>query len=267
MKILVITFSLLLMMMVAQAQAAGSLQVNGQPGRFQIFQKVKAVRCNPESRGECDAAVFFALNQAQPLPEGQYLVGFENSLYPGWVEVKAGSGTVLNLEKISIPERIHGSDIRVIRDFTSEVEQNKIFFEMYAMNHHFFRLDKNNFGDFYLTGSWERDSVQRFTYEACAKIKIYTGDVNAQAKSLCNSWNTASNPSALRDFYVFASNGTFKELWVTFPGDIIPTQHERYLVSAPLTDADFVSVFPGVYKVVEGRNAVQIRTANVVENY
>lgn len=267
MKKLMMTFSILLLLGSAQAQADGSLQVNGQPGRFQIFQKVKAVRCNPEARGQCDDAVVFPLNQAQALPEGQYLVGFENSLYPGWVSVRSGGATVLNLEKITIPERFQGSDIRVIRDFTSEVEQNKIFFEMFAMTHHFFRLDKNNFGDFYLTGSWERDSVQRFTYETCAKIRTYSGDVNPQAKALCDSWNTARGPQDLRNFFIFASNGTFKEQWVTFPGDIIPSQHERYLVSAPMSQTDFVSVFPGAYRVVEGRNSVPVRTDNIRESY
>lgn len=249
------TFLILLFAGIAQAQSVGALQVNGQAGRYQIFQKVKAVRCATEKRGVCDAPVFFDLNKTQSLAAGSYLVGFENSMYPDFVTVEAGQTVTLNLETIRVPSQVRGSKIRVYRDFSTAVEQKKILLSMFTMNRHFFRLDQENFGDLYLAGSWERDFVQRFTYEICSKIENY-GNADSTAVSLCKSWNSATDASALKDFYRFADDGTFEEMWVTFPGDVIPSKHPRYLVSTPIGEQDFVAVFPGSYKLQgEGKNA------------
>lgn len=268
MKKLWITVSALLFAGLAQAQSMGSLQVNGTPGKFQIFQKVKAVRCNLQQRGVCDTAVFFGLNKPQQVAAGTYIVGFENSIYPEYVRVDAGQSVVLNLETVTVPSQVKGDRVRVYRDFSSLVEQKKIYMAMYAMNRHFFRLDRDNFGDLYLTGSWDRDVVQRFTYEICPRLSSY-GNVPAAAKNVCNAWNNAKSPTDLRDLYNFANDGTFQEMWVTFPGDTEPSKHPRYLVSAPMTVSDFVAVFPGVYKVQaegKGKTAVSIKVGNTAQS-
>lgn len=170
MKNWMITTALIMFAGLAQAQSTGSLQVNGQPGKFQIFQKVKAVRCVLGQRGTCDAPVFFNLNTPQALPPGTYLVGFENSIYPEPVTVDAGGVTTLNLETVAVPAQVRGARIRAYRDLSTLIEQKKIYLTMFAMNRHFFRLDKENFGDLYLTGAWDRDYVQRFTYEICPRL-------------------------------------------------------------------------------------------------
>lgn len=253
---------------VSLAQGVGSLRVVGEPGKFQIFQKVKAVRCRQDMRGACDSPVFFDLNVAQSLPSGSYLVGFENSLYPDLVNVQAGRTVDLSLVKLSVPPNLQGNRIRVYRDFSRVIEQKKIYLEMYWMNRHFFRLDASNFGDFYLAGAWEREVVQRFTYEACPKINLY-GEVSDSAKVVCKAWNSAKNPFDLRELYNFAGDGTFTEMWVTYPGDVIPSKHNRYLVSAPMTTQDFVSVFPGAYKFqAEGKNtnAISVMTSDLSQD-
>ena len=117
---------------------------------------------------------------------------------------------------------------------------------MYYMKRHFFRLDIENFGDLYLTGAWERDFVQRFSYNICAKLPDISSD---EAKTVCASVNQAKSPAGLAAMYIFKNDGTFTENWVTEPGDVIPSKHPRYLVSAPMTDKDFVGVFPGAYKM------------------
>ncbi|HWU42936.1 MAG TPA: hypothetical protein VN132_05840, partial [Bdellovibrio sp.] len=251
--------------MAAEKLTGGFLQVNGTPGKFQIFQKVKAVRCDLNRRGACDAPINFALNQAQSLPEGDYIVGFENSLYPQPVHVDEGQTTVLNLEKLSIPPSVRGQKIRIYRDFAQPIEQEKILLEMFTIGHHFTRLDKNNFGDLYLAGSWERDFVQRFTYEMCPKLNEYD-QASDDAHAVCDAWNGASSPEDLRPIFQFGSDGTFQEMWVTYPGDVIPLKHPRYLVSAPMTESDFVAVFPGAYKVQaegKGSSAVTLKVGNV----
>lgn len=246
--------------------ATGTLQVNGTAGTFQIFKKVNAVRCDMSRRGVCDAPVSFDLNQAQTIPTGDYLVGFENSMYPGVVKVQAGQNTQLNLERLTVPASVRGQKIRVYRDFSQNVERQKIFLEMFALNHHFAHLDKDNFGDLYIAGSWERDFTQRFTYEICPKLSSYPL-ASDDAKDVCNAWNGAKSPSDLSALYKFKNDGTMLELWVTYPGDVIALNHPRYLVSAPMTGNDFVAVFPGAYKVQAedggASTAISLRVGNV----
>lgn len=244
---------------------SGNLKVAGEPGKYQLFQKVKAVRCSLEKRGQCDPAVFFELNQITQVPAGYYILGFENSLYPELVEVRSGRQTEIQLEKIYIPSQVRGNNIRIYRDFSSAVEQKKIYLSMYFMNRHFFRLEKENFGDLYLTGAWERDFVQRFTYEVCPVLSAL-GTKEEKAIATCAAWNEARQPADLKPLFQFASDGTFTEMWVTYPGDVFASNHPRYLVSAPVTEQDFVSVFPGQYKIQaegKGQSALSVRVGRM----
>ncbi|MFS4457802.1 hypothetical protein [Bdellovibrio sp. HCB2-146] len=261
MKNLAITF---LLMFVAGAASAQVLRVEGERGKFQVFAKVKAVRCSAEERGKCDAPIYFNLNESKNVPAGNYILGFENSIYPEVVSINPGESRTLYLEKLTVPSSVKGTKIRVYRDLTTLVEQNKFYMTMFYMNRHFFRLDKDNFGDLYLTGSWERDFVQRFSYDACPRLTAF-GDVMATAKSICAAWNSATRPIDLRELYDFGDDSTVKEMWVTYPGDVIPSLHPRYLVSAPMTSADFVSVFPGSYRFLaetKGAKSVGVKAGN-----
>lgn len=252
------------MMLSSLAHADGALQVSGQAGKFQIFQKVKAVRCSMVKRGSCDAPIFFDLNKTQNVPAGNYIVGFENSIYPELVTVSEGRTANLALERVNVPSQVRGQRIRVYRDFGAAVEQKKIHLTMFLMNRHFFRLEKENFGDLYLTGSWDRDFVQRFTYETCDRISSY--NAAAEAKAACATWNSAKIPSDLSSLYLFKNDGTFFENWVTPPGDVIPSEHPKYLVATPMSDSDFVAVFPGAYKFqAEGKGmpAVSVKVGNI----
>lgn len=252
MKHLLMTLMMMLTAAAASAQSLGSLRVEGERGKFQIFAKVKAVRCSEDIRGECDPAVFFDLNETKGVPAGSYLLGFENTIYPELVQVRAGETRTITLEKVTVPSSVKGNKIRVYRDFSSLVEQKKMYLTMFQMNRHFFRLDKENFGDLYLTGSWDRDFVQRFTYEMCPVMMGWRDEdkaaVSRIALSVCRAWTSASKPQDLRELFNFAEDGTFEEMWVTTPGDAIPMQHPRYLVSTPIGESDFVSVFPGAYR-------------------
>jgi hypothetical protein len=252
MKHLLMTLTMIFVTATAFAQSMGSLRVEGERGKFQLFAKVKAQRCSTETRGQCDPAVFFELNETKGVPAGSYLLGFENTIYPELVEVRSGETRAITLEKLTVPSGVKGDYIRVYRDFSSLVEQKKIYLTMFYKNRHFFRLDKENFGDLYLTGSWDRDFVQRFTYEMCPVMMGWKDEDKAAASpvalSVCRAWTSASKPQDLRELFNFAEDGTFEEMWVTTPGDAIPMKHPRYLVSAPIGESDFVSVFPGSYR-------------------
>ena len=234
------------------ANAGGFLTVNGEAGRMQVFRKVKAVRCDERSRMNCADPVYLNLNEATQVEAGSYILGFENSIYPGFVRVNDGGSIVINLEKLSVPSSVKGKGIRVFRDFTNIIEQQKIFFTMFYMGRHFFRLDKANFGDLYLAGSWERDFVQRFTYEICARVATYPKQ-DPLGQELCQVWNNAGSMMDLSPIYTFGKDGTFTENWVTYPGDVSARLHPRYLVSMPLNEGDFVSVFPGTYRFISSK--------------
>lgn len=231
----------------AQAQSVGSLLVQGEASRFQIFQKVKVVRCDTATRSACDAPVFLDLNKPISLPVGQYIVGYENSIHPGLVSIQAGAATRLRLERLQVPSSMVGQKVKVYRDLSQEVEQNKILTSMFYLKRHFFRVNKDTFGDLYLTGSWDRDFIQRFTYEACGNIASWAR-AEDRAKVVCAAYNNATQPSGLKEMYTFGSDGTMTELWVTYPGDVFASKHPRYMVATPLKDAEFISVFAGAYK-------------------
>lgn len=245
--------------------ADGGLQVNGTPGPSQLFQKVKAVRCNTSQRGQCDAAIFFNLNQPTSVPAGSYIVGFENSIQPGLVEVREGRTTVLRLERLNVPAGIKGTRIKVFRDFSTVIEQNKVLTSMYYMGRHLFRLSKENFSDLYLTGTWERDFVQRLTYEACVKVPKLKDDgyqVPKESIEKCEVWTKAQSPIDLEPLFRFEDE-KFSQLWVTYPGHIHAISHPRYLVAALVSQGEFVAVFPGAYRFLQGgaQESVAVSTA------
>lgn len=233
------------------AFADGFLQVNGNAGQYQAFRKVKAVRCIEGQRNSCGPAVFFDLNKPKQVPAGSYLLGYENSIHPGFVRVRDGQTTAIKLEIKYAPTSLSGKKVRVYRDFSSPVEQEKILNTVFHMGRHFFRLTKENFGDLYLTSTWDRDFVQRFTYEVCPRLKKMINDgamVPEVSVDNCRIYEEANSPEGLRELFTFNSDGTFKQKWVTFPGYSMDMSHPRYLVSVPMRQQDHVAVFSGSYK-------------------
>ncbi len=268
--------------------ASGQLTIRGELGPSQKFALVKAQRCEKptvKSRNSklipsvlqrnCQAPVYFELNTPTSLPVGQYLLGFENTIYPGLVEVQADTNVTFDLEKIEIPAAFSKEkQVRVYRDFSALVEQRKIYLSIYYTGAHFFRLTKYSFGDFYLTSKLERDYFQIRTFKPCANLWSYQG-LRAHAKFVCNTWNNAKSMMEMADLYRFdpaggPTEGTFQEALYFEPGDIQAVKHGKYLVSVPFEPSSFVSVFPGVYRIsVDGKNipSIRVETAPIIENY
>jgi hypothetical protein len=274
----------------ALIRLTGFLQVKGEAGPTQLFGKIKVQRCDKPTvknsrsgikilQKNCDAPIYFALNTAQSLPVGNYIVGFENSIYPGFVTVEADKTNSLELTKIQVPQVTgqsqNSTQYRVFRDFSTLTEQRKIYFQMYYTGKHFFKLtSRYSFGDYYLTDGQRPDNVQWRTLDLCATINSYA-EAREQAKFVCQSWSAAKSMMDMADLYKFETSasldGQFQEAWVSEPGDVQAIRHLRHLVSAPLQAGDFVSVFPGAYKIVaDGRSAVSTKIVGlppVVESY
>lgn len=263
MKNILMTFAVFASAGLVQAQSLGTLQVNGQAGKYQIFAKVKAIRC--EAPGKCDAPVIFDLNKAQALPAGNYIVGFENSLNSGLVQIADGKSQVLQLQTLSIPAEVRGQNIRIYRDVSNSVEQAKILQSYFQLKQHFFRVEADRFGDLYLTGSWDRDVLRRADYSVCPKIKDLSDgnkDVSTLVFDVCDAWINAKQAQDLAPLFKFNSDGSSVQYWASYPGDLFSTKISRQLVSVPVTDADTVSVFAGVYKIQSeqpGTQAVSVR--------
>lgn len=250
---------------------AGQIIVYGEAGPMQIHEKVKAIKCDPYSRGNCSEPVFFDLNIREYLPEGSYIVGFENSLYPGWVNVEDGALTTLTLHKLYVPSAIKQKNkIKVFRDFSSPIEQNKVLFQNYYLGRHFFKQSEYDFGDYYLSFDNKMDLVQKITNETCSKINSFQ-EPGPEAQLICEVYNNADSMFDLSQIFVFNKNRSYSysEYWITTPGDRTRIDHKRFLVSTPLDATDFVSVFPGVYRFQAGKdsNSHQVTTPNIQENY
>ncbi len=258
------TIPLLLMVGFAQAQSSGTLQVNGQAGKYQLFAKVKVIRC--EAPGKCNDPIFFDLNKEQALAPGKYLVGFENSLNPNMVEISEGRPTVLQLQTLSIPAQVRGQNILVYRDLSSSVEQAKIMLSFFQLKQHFSRVEASRFGDLYLTGSWDRDVLRYFDYSICPKIRDYASknkDAPALVYDVCSAWVQGTQAQDLKPLFRFNGDGSSEQYWVSYPGDVFTRKIPRMLVSVPVTDVDTVSVFPGVYKIQSQEKGAQAISVTV----
>lgn len=262
------------------------LKVIGQAGSTQQFQKVVAVKCeqpqfstNPKTEmrtinRHCDKPVTINLNEAQNLAAGKYLVGFENTIYPGFVEIVSGQITTIQLQKISLPSSVaKESSLRIYRDFTSLTEQKKVYFEKYYFGKGLFRQTVRRFGDFYLAGLTDIDVASQANYSYCAenaidKLRLVT-DIREHAKFVCESYNSADSMMDYSDLFRFDGKGAYQEASAEAPGDIIPKKMLRHLVATPMKATDFVSVMPGVYRIAgdSGRTDIRVTTANLVESY
>lgn len=239
--------------------ALSQLQVLGEPGLHQYNRQVKAYRCVEPTKSYdavkkrfswssgCDKPIFFELNRPIEVLPGNYIVGFENSIFPGFVEVKDYELKTIELIKLEVPKALKNEKkIKVYRDFSIVAEQQKLYFQYFYLGKHFFRMtNRYSFGDYYLPDPSKLDILQRVDYKFCNIVKLFS--VREHAQFVCDAWNSAESFLDLADLFRFDYNGTFQEAWPTHPGDVQALKHGKHLVSAPISGQDFVSVFPGGY--------------------
>lgn len=269
-----------------KSATSGNLQVVGELGPSQYIGYAVAMKCDEPLAAinsktgmrrldrQCASPVKVDLNKIKNLASGRYIVGFENTLYPGFVEVRQGETTTLRLQKITVPSSLaKESNARVYRDMGSLVEQKKIYFEEFYAGRSLFRQTIRSYGDFSLASQGEIDMVASQSYSYCSETNLNTitlvKDIREQALFVCESYNQARSMMDLADLYRFNSNGTYQEAAVDYPGDVIPKRYLRLLVGAPFKTNEFVSVMPGVYRVTgnSGKSEVRANAMSVSENY
>ncbi|OFZ30140.1 MAG: hypothetical protein A2622_09845 [Bdellovibrionales bacterium RIFCSPHIGHO2_01_FULL_40_29] len=271
---------------IASTSVTTGLKVIGQAGSTQQFAEVVAIRCdeprfgvNPRTQMRtinrlCDQPVTFSLNRNQSLPAGKYIVAFENTIHPGFVDVIEGRVATIQLQKISIPPSFaQDKAVKIYRDFSSQVEQKKVLFEKFYYGKNIFRQAVRKFGDFYLAGMTDIDAAPQANFSYCSENRIdqlrLVSNIREHAKFVCESFNRARTMMDYADLYKFANNGTFQEAAADYPGDIIPKRHYRYLVGTPMMATDFVAVMPGVYRIEgeTGRQNMRATTTALTETY
>ncbi len=263
----------------AGAQASmGTLTVRGEAGPSQIFRQVKAAKCSGMIRS-CSNVEYFDLNQKKTLPSGQYILGFENSIYPGWVVVRAGQNVEIDLVKIPVPTKLSKEAVvRVFRDFDSDIEKNKQYFVQFYMARPLFRLSQYNFGDLYLASPGMTDVTLRINYDICNTFKTKNSE-NEDAVEICLAAAQAKDWRDMSALFKFTGRdhmerelqkGQYLQNLVSEAGDRRQILMRRQLVSAPFRGSDFVSVFPGQYRFLsdaKGAASQSVQAGSQLEKF
>ena len=251
-----------------EVRAKGKMVVRGQAGETQLFKRVKVMRCEIDvassgvfgsqtfrpKRGRCFNPIFFDLNTETEVPEGSYLVGFENMLQPGLVHVQAGQLTQLALQRLNIPRELQESTtpIKIFRDLNHPAEQRKLMWSTFASGERYFSVAEYDFGDHYLRRFPLTDAVPNPGYKICERER--RPELSIRADRLCRIWNL-NHALAVNELFDLRANGTGTQYSVQSPGDAFPIRLLKQLIAAPITvqpgRQQFVAILPGAY-VMEG---------------
>ncbi len=251
--------SFFIIQFICVAGLAAKILVKGEAGPSQLLRQVKAVHCDPVSK-VCKRVYYFNLNQAESVIPGRYILGFENSIYPGFLDVREGQTVEVSLIKVSVPSQLtQQAQVRVFRDLDADIEKNKIFFTQHHLGRPLFRLGQWGFGDLYLKKPGQMDITARLNYDVCNRSRYNDPEVE-EAKLICQTATQAlksgdwRNMSALFQFSGKdhmereLQKGQHIQNLVSEAGDRRQIVMRRLLVSAIVKGSDFVSVFPGRYR-------------------
>lgn len=177
-----------------------NVKVEGLMGPTQLFREVTAIRCSNKTykgclKGEMEGDVHkspevyrFKVNEATHLPVGSYMLGVENSLYPGWLnvscspvpqsltndsEVSTCTPIVIKLPGFSLPEEYSNAhSVLIYRDLTKPDEQRKILNHDFYLGNSFLQQAPTSSSDksFYLVSGNQIDMVQRMNLDYCLDV-------------------------------------------------------------------------------------------------
>ena len=244
-----------------QVAVAGSVILRGTPSPAQRFNRGKLVRCNVRLigsgqfaaiRNSCDLGNPVYLPLSLPgrdtptaVSPGFYVLGFENSVNQGFVEVKAGQTVAINLEQIAIPS---GGNVKVFRDLNAVSEEVKLYFTTYVLGAPMFSLAEYSFGDLYIKTFGMPDGAAVLNYKICEASS--RPNMTDKGTRLCKAYNMGSF-MMLSEMFDFAANGSFSQWAVGAQGMAYKYPTNRYLVAKRTNSsiASFVNVLPGQYAV------------------
>jgi hypothetical protein len=241
--------------------AQGFFVLSGTPGPKQYFKNAYMYRCQPqvgengaflatrESCGNAETPYSFPLNTKQTLPSGYYILGFENSLYPGFVYIAQNQITQVNLQTISTPANPATAIFKIYRDLSTLTEQRKTYFTEYVLGTQMFEEADYEDGDFYMAADGMESAVRSAHNKYCQNKtpeSLISPDIEPKATRLCLLYALPSFMLAT-EFYDFDSSGSYTEYAVETNAKPTLIQHRRHLVSRPVAAGESVAVLPGTY--------------------
>lgn len=251
-----------------QFQLDGSIELIGQSSPAQIFSRGKLIPCTIQrdlvqnvvvaTRKSCDDSkrIYVPLTDgvtqpATPVPPGLYLLGYENSIYPGYVVISPGQSQRIVLQRIPVPP---GGTVKIYRNLNSLVEQQKIYFTTYTTGKSFFKLGEYAFGDLYVQKVGNTNAPPSLSYDFCEQPAL--PELTARGQRICRAWNQGSFMGVM-EMFDFRTDSRFVQWEVRKPGKPYGYRFARLLVAKATTStrASFVNVLPGSYSVeVTGTN-------------
>lgn len=244
-----------------QMAVSGSFVLRGNPSPAQRFNRGKLVRCNVRQigggqfaaeRSSCDLLnpVYIPLSAngvdtPTAVAPGYYLLGFENSMSPGMVQIQAGQTTAVDLQTIPVPA---GGTVKIYRDLTALTEQFKLYFATYVLDDSLFSLAEYSYGDLYIKTFGVRDGAPQLNYSFCESAKL--PEMTVKGARVCKAWNMGTFMT-VTEMFNFGSDGSFTQWGINSPGKPYNYKFGRLLVARRTTSAvsSFVNVLPGQYMV------------------
>jgi hypothetical protein len=248
----------------------GSVILRGVPSAAQRFNRGKLIRCDVRliggaqfaaTRNSCDTDHPSYLPLSQPgkdqptsVAPGYYILGFENSVYPGFLQVKAGEQSVIELKQVAIPA---GGSVKVYRDVNALTEEFKLYFSTYVLGQSVFKLAEYSFGDLYIKAFGTRDGAVPLTYKTCESAKLPA--MTTKGARICKAWNMGTFMT-MTEMFNFNPNGSYLQYEVGLQGKPYPYPMGRLLVAKRTTAeiSPFVNVLPGQYvvEITDAKGAV-----------
>ncbi|MGE3975243.1 MAG: hypothetical protein AB7F59_12025 [Bdellovibrionales bacterium] len=237
------------------SSSMGALFLKGEVGSRQKFNRAKLAKCTvalkdnsfQAQRSSCDAHFFIDVNETLALEAGFYILGYENSIYPGFIEIKSDETQTIELIKIQAPT--NSSETRIYVDYARLEEQKKLYFVAWTLGHQMFLQSEYEFGDFYLTSWPQKPAVPRLSYNYCQG----KGTLSEEATHICRAWNGESFMDTI-DLFDFDEDARYHQFAVGRPGGVFRYSQMKHLVSPPLQSDEFAYVLPGKYLVVSTDN-------------
>lgn len=235
--------------------------LHGTPSNAQYFNRGKLIRCDARLigggkfaaiRNSCDVDHPIYLPVSIPGKEapvqvaaGSYVLGFENSIYPGFLQVKAGETKTVELQQIAVPA---GGKVKVYRDMNSLNEEVKQYFTTYVLGESVFHEAEYPWGDLYIKAFGMRDGSVSLNYKTCEEA--HPPKMTDKGSRICRAWNMGTFMT-LTEMFNFSPNGSFLQWEVGDQGKPYPYPMGRLLVAAQTTSAEaaYVNVLPGQYVV------------------
>lgn len=232
------------------------ISFNGNIGEQQIFKNIKLYKCKLNKKNSCELQGVVDLNKAYKVTPGDYLAVHENSMSPDFIKLEPQAQKKIELISVKTPDvLLADSDLKIYKDLSHPVEQNKILKEAFYFKTSPFNYSQYGQNDFYITTARAKNINQRYDYSMCLSAYNTLAD---EAKELCDIYKNASSENDLEELFSFVNlssfdkltNGQYYQMWITKPGDRVKVLNKRILLSAPYAGSESVLVFPGMYKII-----------------